>query len=358
MKKTFVKCFALAMLLLGSMSTYAVDWSSYSFLSDGAGGGKYTDKYKIETVDGLSVVNIQQPGWGTEAGIYVNVSGEISSVSVSSNTQGGGALLHLSAFTAQETEVTIKYAPSNTITFHVYYADGTTGGDQTEPSVLTSIELKADPTSIAVGKTSTITATAKDQYKKTMDAEFTYSVTPEGIGTLTNGVFTAAQVGTATVTATSGSITQSIQIEIADIDWSDFLGSDAGDQYANKYRVEKVANLTIANVQPTGDKVGIYVSVPAAIDTVSVASKKEGAGTWLYLSAFTAQETEVTITYDGKTKTITFRVYYADGITDGSGTTTFVEEPVVKENIIKTIENGQVVIIRDGVRYNVLGATL
>ena len=99
MKKTFVKCFALAMLLLGSMSTYAVDWSDY--IGDGAGGGKYANKYKIEKVDGLNVVNIQQPGWGTEAGIYVYVSGEISSVSVSSNTQGGGALLHLSAFTAQ-----------------------------------------------------------------------------------------------------------------------------------------------------------------------------------------------------------------------------------------------------------------
>ena len=212
MKKTFVKCFALAMLLLGSMSTYAVDWSDY--LGDGAGGGKYANKYKIEKVDGLSVVNIQQPGWGTEAGIYVYVSGEISSVSVSSNTQGGGALLHLSAFTAQETEVTIVYAPSNTITFHVYYADGTTGGDQTEPSVLTAIELTANPTTIEVGQTSTITATAKDQYNKKMDAEISLTVAPEGIGTITNGVFTAAQVGTATITATAGTLTKTVEVTI------------------------------------------------------------------------------------------------------------------------------------------------
>ena len=212
MKKTFVKCFALAMLLLGSMSAYAVDWSDY--IGDGAGGGKYANKYKIEKVDGLSVVNIQQPGWGTEAGIYVFVNGEISSVSVSSNTQGGGALLHLSAFTAQETEVTIVYAPSNTITFHVYYADGTTGGDQTEPSVLTAIELTANPTTIEVGQTSTITAVAKDQYNKKMDAEFTYTVTPEGIGTLTDGVFTAAQVGTATITAATGTLTKSVEVTI------------------------------------------------------------------------------------------------------------------------------------------------
>ena len=35
-----------------------------------------------------------------------------------------------------------------------------------------------------------------------------------------------------------------------------------------------------------------------------------------------------------------------------------VETPTVKANITKTIENGQVVLIKDGVRYNLLGAQL
>ena len=124
MKKTFVKLFALTMLLLGSMSTYAIDWSSYNFISDGAGAGAYSNKYKVETVTGLNVINIQQPAWGTAAGIYVEVpAAPVSSVSVSSDIQGAGVLLHLSAFTAEETTVKIEYA-GGSVSFMVYYADG------------------------------------------------------------------------------------------------------------------------------------------------------------------------------------------------------------------------------------------
>lgn len=215
MKKTFVKFFAMATLLLGSMLTYAVDWSTYEFIGDGAGGGKYSNKYKIETVDGLSVVNIQKPGFATEDGIYVTVPSGISSVSVASAIQGAGAVLYLSAFTAQETEVTIVHVQGS-LTFQVYYADGTTGGGGTEPSMLTAIELTANPTSIEVGKTATITATAKDQYNKAMEASFTYTVTPEGIGTLADGVFTAAKAGTAIITAAIGTLTKSVEITITE----------------------------------------------------------------------------------------------------------------------------------------------
>ena len=35
-----------------------------------------------------------------------------------------------------------------------------------------------------------------------------------------------------------------------------------------------------------------------------------------------------------------------------------VENTTIKANTIKTIENGQVVIIKDGIRYNLLGAQL
>ena len=124
MRKTILNLFALAIVLLGSMSTYAVDWSKHDFLGDGAGGGTYANKYKVETVANLSVVNIQQPGWGTEAGIYVTLpAAPVSSVSVSSDIQGSGVLLHLSAFTAEETTVNIEYV-GGSVSFLVYYADG------------------------------------------------------------------------------------------------------------------------------------------------------------------------------------------------------------------------------------------
>ncbi|MCI5681852.1 MAG: hypothetical protein MR293_07785 [Bacteroidales bacterium] len=102
----------------------AVDWSLYQFLGDGAGGGKYTDKYKVEKVEGIAeIVNIQQPGWAKEAGIYITFPAGITSCSVSGDIQGAGMIMHLSAFTAQETEVTVVHA-LGTVVFHVYYADG------------------------------------------------------------------------------------------------------------------------------------------------------------------------------------------------------------------------------------------
>lgn len=126
MKKLTIRFFAIATLLLCASATAfaAVDWSQYSFLGDGAGGGKYTDKYKVEKVEGISdIVNIQQPGWATEAGIYITFPAGITSCSVSGDIQGTGMIMHLSAFTAQETEVTVVHG-LGTVVFHVYYADG------------------------------------------------------------------------------------------------------------------------------------------------------------------------------------------------------------------------------------------
>lgn len=126
MKKQFFKLLSIVIVLLSasiSMSA-AVNWSKYQFLSDGAGGGKYTDKYKVEKVEGIAeIVNIQQPGWAKEAGIYITFPAGITSCSVSGDIQGAGMIMHLSAFTAQETEVTVVHA-SGTVVFHVYYADG------------------------------------------------------------------------------------------------------------------------------------------------------------------------------------------------------------------------------------------
>lgn len=126
MKKLSIMFFAMVTMLLcaSSMAFAAVDWSKYEFIADGAGGGKYTNKYKVETVGDLNVVNIQHPGFAEEDGIYMTLPAGISECSVASSIEGAGIVVYLSAFTAQETEVTIKYAPANEVTFHVYYADG------------------------------------------------------------------------------------------------------------------------------------------------------------------------------------------------------------------------------------------
>ena len=128
MKKHFLKSFALIAMLFSALTLSAasgVDWSSCAFLGDGAGGGKYTDKYKVYHECLQEVVNIQKPGFAEEEGIYLVTKGAIESCSVNGAIQGGGMVVYLSSFTAKETEVTINYA-GGSCTFWVYYADGTT----------------------------------------------------------------------------------------------------------------------------------------------------------------------------------------------------------------------------------------
>ena len=134
--KKILSIFVAALFSATMFGASGVDWSTIEFLGDGAGGGAYTNKYKASTADGLTVINIQKPDWAAEAGIYAHVPAGITDCSVASTLQGAGLIIHLSAFTAQETEVTINYA-GGSCKFWVYYADGTTGeggGEGTDPT--------------------------------------------------------------------------------------------------------------------------------------------------------------------------------------------------------------------------------
>ena len=134
--KKILSLFVAALFSATMFGASGVDWSAYEFIGDGAGGGAYTNKYKVSAAEGLTVINIQHPGFATADGIYVTVPSGISACSVSSDIQGAGALLHLSAFVAQETKVTITHADGN-CTFWVYYADGTgvdEGGNTEDPT--------------------------------------------------------------------------------------------------------------------------------------------------------------------------------------------------------------------------------
>ena len=134
--KKILSIFVAALFSATMFGASGVDWSTIEFLGDGAGGGAYTNKYKASTAEGLTVINIQKPDWAAEAGIYAHVPAGITDCSVASTLQGAGLIMHLSAFTAQETEVTINYA-GGSCKFWVYYADGTTGeggGEGTDPT--------------------------------------------------------------------------------------------------------------------------------------------------------------------------------------------------------------------------------
>lgn len=107
----------------GGGGTETIYWSNW--MGDGAGGGVYTEKYKVQDVNGVSPVNIQHPGFATEDGIYITFPSAVNSVSKSANIDGAGIILHLSALTDEYTTVNVVCANSQTYTFMVYYVDGT-----------------------------------------------------------------------------------------------------------------------------------------------------------------------------------------------------------------------------------------
>ena len=122
MKKIF--SFVMA-LFCASVLTFATDWSSIAFLADGAGGGAYSNKYKVEAAFGQNVVNIQLDG--DKPAIYSYFSAAVTSCSLSADQyrmNGAGIYLYLTAFTAKETAVSVEAGGVN-YDFKVFYADGT-----------------------------------------------------------------------------------------------------------------------------------------------------------------------------------------------------------------------------------------
>ena len=116
-----------------------INWSSISWLGNGSGNAAYTDKIKVAAAEGQTVVNLQQPAWAAEAGIYTHFPAGIQSCSLPEGKyaiNGAGICLYLTAFTAKETEVTIVDA-TKTYVFTVYYEDGQEGeggGEGTDPT--------------------------------------------------------------------------------------------------------------------------------------------------------------------------------------------------------------------------------
>ena len=224
MKKLTVQSIAMAAMLLCASTASAATYCGETITSTNGNHtatitcsslGNNSYQFVFESTDAFTGYN------AAGSNFYMNVNG-IGGYQVSNHlTQDGNKL---------SVEFTSTAVPNIYVgDFFVQYSDGETifniptdadfsqvcsGGDQTEPSVLTAIELTANPTSIEVGQTSTITATAKDQYNKKMDAEISLTVAPEGIGTIANGVFTAAQVGTATITATAGTLNKTVEVTI------------------------------------------------------------------------------------------------------------------------------------------------
>ena len=209
------------------------------------------DGFSYDDSTTASVINIQQPDWSPEKGIYVNVPAGISSVAVNGKTgdevakiQGAGVIVFLSAMTKKTNTVEIEYA-GGTATVIIKNENGTDGGD-------TPIE----------------TPTEKPTETPTEKPTETPTTQPTG-----------------------------------EANWVEIAGSDD----TASYYYDK-ANMTVNDVvgiqQPGwSPEIGIYMNVPSGISEVSVNGVKEnvatiqGAGVIVYLSALTQEINEVEITH-------------------------------------------------------------
>ncbi len=100
------------------------DWDSIEWIGNGSGNGDLTNKYKFTTEGAGSLVNIQQPDFISEAGIYITFTAGISACSLEEGAyhiEGAGIVVYCSAFTEQETPFTVTYAGGES-TCYVYYA--------------------------------------------------------------------------------------------------------------------------------------------------------------------------------------------------------------------------------------------
>ena len=144
-----------------------VDWATIDWI--GSTDANYNNKFKCSTTEGL--VNIQHPGFASEIGIYMTfpaagIECNLTGISV----QGAGIIMHLSAFTAKETEVVVNYAGGSR-TFWVYYADGTNGGSIADTYFAPNWAV--DPTSSATydANTGAITVDLKNQFNGQWQAQ-------------------------------------------------------------------------------------------------------------------------------------------------------------------------------------------
>ena len=339
-----------------SATVFAIDWDSYAWLGDGAGGGAYSEMYKVAPAEGQNVVNIQKPGFAAEDGIYTNFPAGISACSLGEGNyaiQGAGMVLYLSAFTKQETEVSVTAADVNYV-FTVYYADGTPSGTPSKASAELTLNVTDTTLDAAVSETFQIVATRKG------DGAISYESNNAGIASVSaNGLVTAVGRGTAVITVKvaetetyeAGSKKLTVTVN-GPVNWEAVEWLAGGN---NKYKV--VTEPEIPN-QFGGKHIennNLWIGFPSAVfgENTEVEYTTLGAGVSFPLSQFPKEFNEFHFICDGTTYKII--LYYADGETD----TTAIERLYNNETRTrKVIENGTIVIIKDGIRYNALGTKL
>ena len=285
------------------------NWDEIDFLGNGSGNAAYTDRFKVCAGDPApsSIVNIQS-SFGTEPGIYVTFpSAEFGDISLDEDQyaiQGAGMLLYVSAFLYDaETEVTV-------VCQNVEYSLTVKNVDpETAPVVIAQYEVAE---AIAAG------------LAENDEIEVRGIITRMEMKGKNFAKYGSVNIYVADATGAEGEF--------------EFFNcySLAADTFKTTVPAYDASATAFANVTEVTDKNGLTIHVG---DTVIA------HGNYTYYTQTSMHEL----------KTGCYLVYAK---TPGAPYPTDIDNTAAEQKAIKVIENGQLFIIKNGVRYDAQGAVV
>ena len=331
----------------------ACKWDEIAFLGNGSGVAAYTDRFKVCTGDPAptAVVNIQSPDWAAEPGIYLNFPsadwGAISLAEDQYKIQGAGILLYVSAFLYDaETEVTIV---CQEVTYTLTVKNVSPDEKPVAKKTCAEVYALAKNDAVALNEVVVTYANGKNIYVKDATGAMLVYLNAagdaswaagdvlagvEGILDIYNGLYevkpSAAQA--AAVTVTPGEAPAAEVMTTAPV---------AADM--NKYILLKGVTVSAATF-PSNKNMNATI----------------GEETFVLRNNFNADvafdtEKKYDITAVVAVYNATVQAYF---INAEESTTTAIDNTVVSEKAIKMFENGQLIIIKNGVKYNALGSVI
>ena len=285
------------------------NWEEIAFLGNGSGNAAYTDRFKVCVGDPAptDIVNIQS-SFGTEPGIYVTFpSAEFGDISLDEDQyaiQGAGMLLYVSAFLYDaETEVTV-------VCQNVEYSLTVKNvNPETAPVVIAQYEVAE---AIAAG------------LAENDEIEVRGIITRMEMKGKNFAKYGSVNIYVADATGAEGEF--------------EFFNcySLAADTFKTTVPAYDASATAFANVTEVTDKNGLTIHVG---DTVIA------HGNYTYYTQTSMHEL----------KTGCYLVYAK---TPGAPYPTDIDNTAAEQKAIKLIENGQLFIIKNGVRYDAQGAVV
>lgn len=258
-------------------------------------------------------------------------------------SNGGGAQIWLpiDQFILKETELTVTYAGGSK-TFYIYNAEGAdAGADNDAPTMGDASFAEASYHSLTFNVAATDPTTNPVTKFKIGSTTYTAAdgkITVTGLAAGTTFDYDIYAVDDFAHVSENKASVSGTTLAIVDNEghlvWNAFNWI-AGTNEKYKIGAEDEANLPgNRNYESHDGHPSLYLTFPAADIRSSYVFDVLGAGIWLYLDQFTAQETEVVVTYAGGSKT--FYIYYADGTSPDTEKPVMASATVDEESITAT----------------------